>query len=80
MSSSFRFPQVSDARAHNEEDWTVERMASKPAINQVAGTTALGSPTAKSPDSPARRRLVFTDPVAFRYASCSLYCDLLLIK
>lgn len=69
---SFRFPHVSDARAHNEDEWTLSRMASnsatsKPAVTQVAGTTVVSSPTGKSHESHTRRRLVFTDPVAFRY-------------
>lgn len=76
---SFRFPHASDPNAHKEDEWTAMRMASA-SNKQVAGSTVAGSPTGKTPESPARRRLVFTDPIAFRYAIVICRAYALLMK
>lgn len=63
---------------HREEDWTLARKASNQKalsrlnsnITDAAGTQQVESDGSKdSSVTPQRRRLVFTDPVAFRCVS-----------
>lgn len=75
MTSRIPWPTVTDPNVHREEEWTLARAASRQKQAQSANGQASGphddvqaeALKSNSSTAPQRRRMVFADPVAFRY-------------